>query len=171
MDYLEERHLIDTGTRRSLLGNSIVLIASGTEAAPVAIEPGFDLAGALGDGRLAMANVDAVPAGRYGKVALESLGAWESVADKVAQADNVRAALALVALGEAPFGIVYATDAGAEDRVTVVSTFPDDSHPPIVYPVARTAASTSHATQSFLDHLTTPEAGAVFEAWGFSVRD
>jgi len=171
MDYLEERHLIDTGTRRSLLGNSIVLIASGEDAAPIAIAPGFDLAGALGDGRLAMANVDSVPAGRYGKAALESLGVWGSVADKVAQADNVRAALALVALGEAPLGIVYATDAGAEDQVTVVGTFPDDSHPPIVYPVARTAASTSDATETFLDYLATPEARAVFEAWGFTVLD
>ena len=140
MDYLEERDLIDPATRTSLLGNRIVLVG-GPDAAPIDIAPGFDLAGALGGGKLAMANVDSVPAGKYGKAALESLGVWESVAGDVAQADNVRAALSLVALGEAPLGIVYATDANAEDNVTVVGTFPDDTHPPIVYPVARTASS------------------------------
>ncbi len=118
-----------------------------------------------------MAEVDSVPAGRYGKAALTSLGVWDSVAAEVAQADNVRAALALVALGEAPLGIVYATDAKAEPGVSVVGTFPDDSHPPIVYPVARTAASTNDAAKNLLDYLATPGARALFEAQGFSVLD
>ncbi len=171
MDYLQERALIDPATRKSLLGNAIVLVASGTGAAPLTIGQGFDLAGALGGGKLAMANVDSVPAGKYGKAALTSLGVWDSVAGSVAQADNVRAALNLVALGEAPFGIVYATDARAEPRVSVVGTFPDDTHPPIVYPVARTAGSTSDAAQSLLDFLATPAARAAFAAQGFTVLD
>jgi molybdate transport system substrate-binding protein len=171
MDYLEERKLIDPATRKSLLGNAIVLVAPADAAKPVAIGKGFDLAGALGDGKLAMASVDSVPAGKYGKAALESLGVWDSVAASVAQADNVRAALQLVALGEAPFGIVYATDAHAEPKVAVVGTFPDDSHPPIVYPVARTSASEADAAKSFLDYLGTPEARARFEAEGFTVLE
>jgi molybdate transport system substrate-binding protein len=171
MDYLEERNLIDPATRRSLLGNAIVLVAPAGEAKPVEIGKGFDLAGALGGGKLAMASVDSVPAGKYGKAALESLGIWDSVSGQVAQADNVRAALQLVALGEAPFGIVYATDAHAEPKVAVVGTFPDDSHPPIVYPVARTAASKADAAKSFLDYLATPEARARFEAEGFTVLE
>jgi molybdate transport system substrate-binding protein len=170
MDYLEERGLIDPATRRSLLSNRIVLVGA-AGATPIEIAPGFDLQGALGGGKLAMANVEAVPAGKYGKAALESLGVWESVADDVAQADNVRAALALVALGEAPLGIVYATDARAEPRVEVLGTFPADTHPPIVYPVARTASSPSDAATSFLDFLATPEARAAFEAEGFTVLD
>jgi molybdate transport system substrate-binding protein len=170
MDYLEERDLIDAGTRKSLLGNRVVLVG-GPDAAPIEIGPGFDLAGALGDGKLAMANVDSVPAGKYGKAALESLGVWESVSADVAQADNVRAALSLVSLGEAPLGIVYATDANADDNVNVVGTFPDDTHPPIVYPVARTVSSASDATGSFLDYLATPAARADFEAQGFTVLD
>ncbi|MFO1141821.1 MAG: molybdate ABC transporter substrate-binding protein [Amaricoccus sp.] len=167
MDYLAERKLIDPATRKNLLGNEIVLVAHGADAKPVEIASGFDLAGALGGGKLAMASVDSVPAGKYGKAALESLGIWDSVAPSVAQADNVRAALQLVALGEAPLGIVYATDAHAEPKVSVVGTFPDDTHPPIVYPVARTSSSTSDAAKSFLDYLATPEARARFEAEGF----
>jgi molybdate transport system substrate-binding protein len=169
MDYLQERSLIDPKTRESLLGNDIVLIAGGTEAAPIAIGPGFDLAGALNGGRLAMADVQAVPAGKYGKAALERLGVWPSVADHVAQAENVRAALMLVSTGEAPLGIVYATDAVAEDRVTVVGTFPEASHPPIVYPVARTAASSNDAAAAFLAFLATGAAHARFEAQGFRI--
>ena len=111
----------------------------------------MDLAGLLGpDGRLAMANVDSVPAGRYGKAALESLGVWDSVADRVVQSENVRLALAFVARGEAPAGIVYATDAAAEPAVKVIGTFPADSHPPILYPVAMTAGSTNPDAQSLL---------------------
>jgi molybdate transport system substrate-binding protein len=170
MDYLEERKLIDPATRESLLGNAIVLVGS-ADAAPIEVTNGFDLTGALNGGKLAMGSVDSVPAGKYGKAALESLGVWDSVSAQVAQADNVRAALQLVALGEAPLGIVYATDAHAEPKVKVVGTFPDDSHPPIVYPVARTAASRTDATKSFLSYLATPAARARFEAEGFTFLD
>jgi len=138
MDKLEEAKLIDPASRVDLLGNTLVLVAHGKDAAKVEIGPGFDLAGLLGDNKLAMGLLDSVPAGQYGKEALTSLGIWPAVEPKVAQVENVRAALALVATGEAPFGIVYATDAHAEPRVSVVGTFPDDTHPPIVYPVALT---------------------------------
>src|SRR6056297_1311874 len=153
MDTLEADGLVAKGTRFDLLNNSLVLIAHGPGAAPVAIGPEMDLAGLLGDGRLAMALVDAVPAGIYGKAALESLGLWEDVAPRVAQTDNVRAALALVALGEAPYGIVYATDARAEDGVTVVGRFPADAHPPIVYPAAGIAGRTGPAASALLSYL------------------
>lgn len=167
MDALAAVGLIREETRRDLLGNTLVLIAH-ADAAPVEIGPGLDLAGMLGDGRLAMALVDSVPAGVYGKAALTALGIWDAVAPKVAQADNVRAALALVAAGEAPFGIVYRTDAAAEDDVAVVGTFPADSHPPIVYPAAVTAASADPDTAgAFLDFLGTEAARDVFEAQGF----
>ena len=125
MDYLEERKLIDPATRKSLLGNAIVLVAAGKDAAPIDDRAGLrSRRRARSGGKLAMANVDSVPAGKYGKAALESLGVWDSVAASVAQADNVRAALSLVALGEAPLGIVYATDANAEPKVSVVGTLP-----------------------------------------------
>ena len=169
MDRLEADGLVRDGTRVDLLTNSLVLIAADTGAAPVEIGPGMDLAGHLGDGRLAMALVDAVPAGIYGRAALESLGLWDDVAGQVAQADNVRAALAFVATGEAPLGIVYATDAVAEDRVTVLGTFPAETHPPIVYPAAALAASDSPLTGTFLDFLRGPEARAAFERQGFAV--
>jgi molybdate transport system substrate-binding protein len=171
MDYLAARDLIDPDTRVNLLGNQIVLVAGGADAPPVAIAPGFDLAGLLGDGRLAMADVTAVPAGRYGKAALETLGVWESVADKTAQAENVRAALAFVAQGEAPLGIVYATDARAEPQVSVVGTFADDTHPPIVYPLAVVAGATDPSARAFAAYLQGPEARAVFEAQGFDVLE
>ena len=169
MDRIEADGLIEPGSRFDLLGNTLVLVAFGAQAAPVAIGPGLDLAGLLGDGRLAMALVDAVPAGVYGKAALESLGLWDAVASKVAQADNVRAALAFVATGEAPYGIVYATDAAAEDGVTIVGTFPADTHPPIVYPVADLANRDVPAETLFLDYLRGPEARAAFERQGFTV--
>jgi molybdate transport system substrate-binding protein len=169
MDALEADGLVEDGTRFDLLSNSIVLIAAGAAAAPVEIGPGMDLAGLLGDGRLAMALVDSVPAGVYGKAALESLGLWESVEAQVAQADNVRAALAFVATGEAPYGVVYATDAAAEDRVTVVGVFPADTHPPIVYPAAALAESGNPLNRTFLDFLRGPEAREVFARQGFGV--
>ncbi|CAN5797209.1 molybdate ABC transporter substrate-binding protein [soil metagenome] len=171
MDYLGERDLIDPETRRTLLGNRVVLIAGGGEAAAVEIAPGFDLAGLLDGERLAMADVEAVPAGRYGRAALEALGVWESVNGSLAEAENVRAALAFVALGEAPYGIVYATDAGAEDNVTIVGAFPEDSHPRVLYPAALTAASSHAEAETFLNHLGTPAARGVFEAAGFTVID
>ena len=170
MDALAAGRHVRKETRRDLLGNTLVLVAHGRDAAPVEIAPGFDLAGMLGDGRLAMALVDSVPAGIYGKAALTSLGIWEAVAPKVAQADNARAALALVAAGEAPMGTVYRTDAAADDDVTAVATFPAGSHPPIVYPAAVTAESASPDTAAeFLDHLSGAEARAAFERQGFVV--
>jgi molybdate transport system substrate-binding protein len=171
MDAVEAEGLVVPGTRADILGNTLVLIAHGRDAAPVAIAPGFDLAGLLGDGRLSMALVDAVPAGQYGRAALESLGVWFAVEPAVAQSENVRAALALVAAGEAPFGIVYASDAAAEDNVTVVGTFPAGSHPPIVYPAALLAGAADAADRAFLDALTAPAADAAFAAQGFAVID
>ncbi len=171
MDHLSARGLIREETRADLLGNAIVLIAHGRDAAPAAIGPGADLAAMLGDGLLAMANVDAVPAGRYGRAALRSLGLWEGVADRVAQADNVRAALALVSRGEAPLGIVYATDAAADDGVSVVATFPPDSHPPVVYPMAVLAGSAHPGAAAFAAHLTSTAARQAFARQGFVVLD
>jgi molybdate transport system substrate-binding protein len=153
--------------RRDLLGNRLVLIASGKDAPPVAITPGFDLAGMLGDGKLAMAMVDAVPAGQYGKASLEALGVWDTVEGSVVQSENIRAALALVAAGEAPFGIVYATDAAAADNVTVVGTFPEDSHGPIIYPAALLRGATDAADRAFYDALSSDEAAARFKDYGF----
>ena len=169
MDTLATDKLIKADTRRDLLRNKIVLIAHGKDVAPVTVEPGFDLAGLLGDNKLAMALVDSVPAGIYGKAALTSLGVWDAVAPKVAQADNVRAALALVARGEAPYGIVYATDAAADDNVSVVATFPADSHPPIIYPVAILADSKSAEADAFLGYLSSDAAKPLFEKQGFTV--
>jgi molybdate transport system substrate-binding protein len=169
MDRIEADGLIADGSRVDLLGNSIVLVAFGTAVEPVEIGPGLDLAGLLGDGRLAMALVDSVPAGLYGKAALESLGLWDAVEAQVAQADNVRAALAFVATGEAPFGIVYATDAAAEDAVTVIGTFPPDSHPPIIYPAVALSRSDNPLNEALLDFLRGPAARAAFERQGFTV--
>lgn len=170
MDYLAERGLIQTDTRQTLLGNSIVLIAPRDSDASATIAPGFDLAGLLGeDGRLATANVDSVPAGKYAKAALETLGVWDAVADRTVQADNVRAALAFVARGETPLGIVYATDAAVESGVRVVDSFSDDSHPAILYQVALTATSTNPGAKSFLQFLLSPAARPAFEKQGFTV--
>jgi len=169
MDVIEQEGLIEQASRFDLLGNSLVLIAHGADAPPVDIGTGFALSPLLGEGRLAMALVDAVPAGIYGKAALEALGLWSDVAPKVVQTDNVRAALALVALGEVAFGIVYATDAAAEDDVTVVGTFPADSHPPIIYSAAALANRNGPAEAAFLDYLRGAEARTAFERQGFTV--
>lgn len=169
MDHVAARNLIRPGTRVSLLANRIALIAPADSPAVVALTPGVDLTAALGQGRLAMANVDAVPAGRYGKAALERLGGWDRVKDRVAQADNVRAALLLVSRGEAPLGIVYATDAAAEPKVRVLATFPEDSHPPIIYPVAVVRGSVNPDAAGFLAHLRGAAARAAFETQGFTV--
>lgn len=169
MDYLARKDLIRPGTRVSLLANSIVLIAPKDSNAAVRMGPGLDLAGALGSGRLAMGNVEAVPAGKYGKAALEALGAWSGVKDRVAQAESVRAALLLVSRGEAPLGIVYATDAAADANVRIVATFPADSHPPIVYPVALTKDSANPDAAGLLAYLRGPAAKAAFERQGFTV--
>ncbi|WP_323035479.1 molybdate ABC transporter substrate-binding protein [Pararhodobacter sp.] len=170
MDAVQAEGLIADGMRRDLLGNALVLIAHAA-AAPVTLTPALDLAAMLGDGHLAMALVDAVPAGQYGKAALQSLGLWEAVAPLVVQTDNVRAALALVALGEAPLGIVYATDARAEPAVTVLGTFPDESHPAITYPLALLTEARDPADRAFYDALQGEAARAVFERHGFVVLD
>ena len=169
MDYVQGKGLIRGDTRVSLLANAIVLVAPKDSTVTVAMGPGLDLKAALGSDRLAMANVDAVPAGKYGKAALEKLGAWDGVKDKLAQADNVRAALILVSRGEAPLGIVYATDAAAEPNVRVVAAFPADSHPAIVYPVAVTRESANPDAGAFLTYLRGPASQAAFERQGFTV--
>ena len=170
MDYLEQRKLIAEGTRRNLLGNSLVLVAGkDSQQSDVAIGPGFDLAALVGDGRLAVGEVTAVPAGRYAKAALENLGVWGGVEGKLAQAENVRAALALVARGEAPLGIVYKTDAASDPSVRIVGTFPADSHPPIIYPAALTTEGANNSALGFLAYLSGPAAKAVFEKHGFTL--
>src|SRR5262247_4493073 len=169
MDYGQQKGLIKPDSRFNLLGNRLVLIAPKDANVSANIQPGFDLAALLKGGRLSMANVDAVPAGRYGKAALEKLGAWDGVKDKIAQAENVRAALLLVARGEAPLGIVYSTDAAAEPNVKIVATFPEDSHPPIIYPAALTKDSKNADAKAFLDFLRSGKARSSFEKQGFTV--
>jgi len=169
MNYLEERKLLASNTRVTLLRNTLVLIAPASSQSTLKIGPKFDLSGALGSEKLAMANPDSVPAGKYGKSALEALGVWPSVEKRVARADNVRAALVLVSRGEAPFGIVYGTDAFADKGVRVVGTFPADSHPPILYPAAIVAASKSPAAKPLLDFLRSASARATWEKYGFGM--
>ncbi|MCB8821384.1 molybdate ABC transporter substrate-binding protein [Microvirga rosea] len=171
MNDLAAKGLIDADSRVNLLGNSIVLVAAGDDPREFAVQPGFDLAGALKDGRLAMGNVDAVPAGKYGKGALEKLGAWDRVKDRVVQAESVRAALLLVSRGEAPLGIVYRTDAASDPGVRIAGTFPDGSHPPIVYPLARVRASVNPDAKAFLDFLRSPKVRPLFEKQGFTILD
>lgn len=168
MDVLAQDGRIAPGTRRDLLGNQLVLVGSDPVRAPVTLGPGLDLTGLLKGGRLAMALVDAVPAGIYGKAALQSLGLWDSIAPHVAQTDNVRAALALVASGAAPLGIVYASDARAEPRVRVLATFPADSHPPIRYVLAQMAGRQSAASDALHRYLLSAAATEVFETQGFA---
>jgi len=168
MDYSIGKKTIDEPTRVNLLGNSIVLIApKDSKIDNVAIGPGFDLAKLAGDGRIATADVKAVPVGKYAKASLEKLGAWTGAEPKFAMTENVRAALALVARGEAVLGIVYATDARVEPGVKIVGTFPADSHPPIVYPVAATATAKPEAAD-YLAFLRSSVAKAIFEKYGFS---
>ena len=169
MDYIEKKDLIQKDTRVNLLGNKIVLIAPRDSKTTVDVKPGFDLAKALAGGKLAMANVDAVPAGKYGKAALEKLGAWDGVKGSIAQAENVRAALLLVARGEAELGIVYSTDAAAEPNVKIVGTFPAGSHPPIIYPAALARSAKSPDAKAFLDLLKSTKARPAFEKQGFEV--
>ena len=167
MDYVSGKKMIEETTRVNLLGNSIVLIAprdSKIESVPIA--PDFDLAGLAGDGRITTGDVKSVPVGKYAKAALEKLGAWQAVEGKFAMSDNVRAALTLVARGEAALGIVYATDANIEPSVKIVGTFPADSHPAIVYPVAATAHVGSSAND-YLVFLRSTASKAIFEKYGF----
>lgn len=169
MDTLADANLIKPDSRKDILGNTLILVAADKTAAKVDITKGLDLAAMVGDSKLAMGLVDSVPAGQYGKEALTRLGLWDAVSPKVAQADNVRAALKLVESGEAAYGIVYASDAMADDKVAVVGTFPADSHKPIIYPAAVLAATTAPQAQAFLDDLSTDAASAVFTAQGFIV--
>jgi molybdate transport system substrate-binding protein len=170
MDYGQRKDLIRPDSRFNLLGNRLVLIAPrGSNVSFVNIEPGFDLAALLKDGRLSMGNVDAVPAGKYGKAALEKLGVWDSVKDKIAQGESVRAALQFVSWGKAALGIVYQTDAAADLGIKIVGVFPENTHPPIIYPVALTKQSTNPDAQEFLNYLRSPTHGRTFERQGFTV--
>jgi molybdate transport system substrate-binding protein len=169
MDYVTQRGLVAPNGRFDLLRNTLVLVAPAASSSALKIAPDFGLAAALGSERLAMANPDSVPAGKYGKAALEKLGVWASVEGKVARTENVRAALALVSRGEAPFGIVYRTDALADKGVKVVDTFPPATYPPIVYPAALLAASRSTAAKGLLDYLRSALARAIWEKYGLGV--
>lgn len=168
VDYLDKRGLTVAGTRHELLGNDLVLVAPARSTVAVKIVPGFDLAAALQGGRLALANPDSVPAGKYAKAALMNLGAWQGVSGHIAPAENVRAALVLVSRGEAPLGIVYRTDAMADRGVRVVDAFPASSHPPIVYPMVQLKGADA-ATAQLAKHLAAPATRATWERFGFRV--
>jgi len=169
MDYLAKKNLIQLETRANLLGNQLVLIAPANSTIQLGIAPNFPLAQALGNGRLAIADPSGVPAGKYGKAALEALGVWSSVADKLAPAENVRATLLLVSRGETPLGIVYQTDAVADKGVKILGTFPDNTHAPIIYPVAAVRASTNPGGAAYIAFLKSAAARPLFEKWGFTV--
>jgi len=168
MDYATARKDINEPTRINLLGNSIVLIApKDSKIGNVTIAPGFDLAKLAGDGRIATGDVKSVPVGKYAQAALEKLGAWQAAEPKFAMAESVRAALTLVARGEAALGIVYSTDARVEPGVRIVGTFPADSHPAIIYPVAATATAKTEASD-YLAFLRSAAAKAILEKYGFT---
>ena len=168
MEYLTEHKLIKPDTRVNLLGNRLVLIAPlDSKLDKVEIAKGFDITKLAGDGRIAVADVKAVPAGLYAKAALESLGAWPAAEPKLAMAENVRATLAFVARGETPIGIVYETDAKVEPKVKIVGVFPESSHLPVIYPVAATATAGPGAAR-YLNFLQTNAAKSIFEKYGFS---
>jgi molybdate transport system substrate-binding protein len=170
MNYVETAKLIAPDTRRNLLGNSLVLIApADANPAPVDIKPDFPLAKLLNGGKLAMADPNAVPAGKYAKAALTKLGAWDAVSGTVAAAENVRACLLLVARGEAPYGIVYKTDAAIEPKVSIVGVFPADSVPAIIYPIAQTASSKNPDAGAFIAYVRGPGAAKVFDHYGFTI--
>ena len=170
MDDVAKHGLVKPGTRVSFLGNKLVLVAPAATGKPIAIRRGFPLARLLGDGKLAMGEVSSVPAGKYGKEALTRLGVWDAVADKVAGADNVRSALALVERGEAPYGIVYATDALASRAVKIVGVFPENSHAAITYPIAVLTASASPEAEGFRRFLISGAGKAIFRRYGFIAR-
>lgn len=169
MDYLEKKGLLAPGTRRNLLGNQLVLIAPAAHPVKLQPAPDFPISAVLKSGRIALADPSSVPAGKYAKAAFQKLGVWQQISGRVAAAENVRAALALVARDEAPLGVVYRTDAAAEPRVVVAGVFPADSHPAIVYPAAALEGSRS-AARPFLDFLSGPRARAIFEKHGFTVN-
>jgi molybdate transport system substrate-binding protein len=167
MDYVQGKNLIQPASRVNLLGNKLVLIAPKDSSAKIELKPGADLAGALGGGRLAVGQVKSVPAGKYAKAALENLGLWASVEGKLAEAENVRAALLLVSRGEASLGIVYQTDAASDPGVKIIATFPDGTHPPIIYPAALAKKAGANAA-AFFDYIKSGKAQALFEAQGFT---
>ncbi len=169
LDYLEKARLIRAGTRRNLLGNQLVLIEPSDADSKLKIAQGFDLAGAAGDGKIAVCAIDSCPGGIYAKEALKNLGVFESVEPKLAQADNIRSALNFVARGEARFGIVYKTDANAEPKVKLIGTFPASSHSAIVYPAALVATSKNPDAAAFLAYLTSPAATRIFTGQGFEI--
>jgi molybdate transport system substrate-binding protein len=166
MDYLEQRKLLRPGSRHDVVRNRLVLIAPADSKVSLTIAPGFDLLEALGGGKLATGDPDSVPVGKYAHAALEKLGVWSRVAARIVRAENVRSAMAFVARGEAPLGIVYRTDALAQVRVRIVDEFPEDSHPPIVYPIALTTRA-GPAAQRFLDFVTSDAAKPIFRKYGF----
>ncbi|MEW5725671.1 MAG: molybdate ABC transporter substrate-binding protein [Thermodesulfobacteriota bacterium] len=171
MDYLAQKGLVEPAGRVDLLGNRLALIApAGSDQKPVEPSPSFDLSAALGGGRLALCDPDHMPAGIYGRAALESLGLWETAEPWLVRAKDVRAVLALVERGECPLGIVYGTDAAISDKVKVVGLFPEDSHPPIVYPAALISGQVTPVARAFFDFLRSPEAGNIFKKYGFTVR-
>lgn len=167
--YLEERALVEPGSHMVLLGNRLVLVAAKDAARRINIGPGFPLAETLGEERLAIADPDSVPAGKYAKAALQSLGVWDGVADRLAPMENVRAALAMVERGQAPLGIVYATDAQGSDRVRVVGVFPPGRHPPIRYPLVTIKGSVISEAEDFREFLLSAGARAIFARYGFDV--
>ena len=172
MDYLQQRDLILPDSRTSPLGNRLVLIAPANQPGDIALAPGVDLLGRLGaQGRLATGDPASVPVGKYAQAALATLGAWDAVAPRIARAESVRAALLLVERGEAPLGIVYATDAAASKGVRVLGTFPDDTYPPISYPFALTRRGDRPEAQELLAFLTGPDAASTYRSLGFSVRE
>jgi molybdate transport system substrate-binding protein len=167
MDYLQSRSLIQPATRRNVLGNRLVLIAPAQSQIQLKIAPHFALAAALGKGRLATGDPDSVPAGRYARAALRTLGVWDEIAPRLARAENVRVAMLYVARGEAALGIVYASDALVDKDVRVVDIFPADTHPPIVYPVALTRSARAQAAD-FVAYLTGPAGQQIFLKYGFT---
>lgn len=166
MDYVAERRLIDPATRVDFLGNRLVLVAPKGKSDGIKIAT---VAKALGDGKLSLADPDSVPAGKYGKAALDKLGLWAGVESKVVRSDNVRAALAFVERGEAVAGVVYATDAAASKSVVVVDTFPVDSHPPIIYPIAMISAHATPEAEKFRRFVLSDEAKEIFRGFGFVI--
>jgi molybdate transport system substrate-binding protein len=169
MDYLQSRNLIRPGSRHAVLGNRLVLIAPADSKVKLKIEPHFQLAAALGKGRLATGDPDSVPVGRYAQSALTTLGVWSNVASRLIRADSVRSAMAFVDRGDAPLGIVYETDALIDPGVRVVDVFPEDTHPPIVYPIALTSVAKADAA-NFVAYIRGPAGNLAFKAYGFRVK-
>jgi len=169
MDYLDRKGLIKAGTRTDVLGNRLVLIAPANSRLSVKLGPNAPILAALGaNGRLATGDPDSVPVGKYAKAALTSLGVWTGLEPRLARAENVRVALSYVARGEAPLGIVYATDAAVEPKVHVVDKFPESSHPPITYPVALTKSAQGEA-EGYVQFLRSATASSIFTGGGFKV--